>query len=178
MNLFAKYSFKQKKFALAVVFVLLAAAAYKRSFSVTLDLIGLNNELEEKKIEASTSVERLKTKQNELNLINRMVGKENVPNEQVQQRFLSFFEQESGGLSIEKIEEVYTYDHPDFTINTNAITLKGGFVQTTRFLYKLEKSFPYARLVSSTLRLTTNRILQKNELHTTILLQNFWRPVK
>jgi vacuolar-type H+-ATPase catalytic subunit A/Vma1 len=174
MTLFTKYSFRQKKLALVVVFVLLSAAAYKRSFSITLQQLDLNYELQIKRSEAETSVERLKTKQNELKLINQIVGQENVPNDKVQQKFLSFFEDNSQYLSVERMEEVYTFDHPDYTINTNLITFKGDYLSTIKFIYNLEKQFPFARIVSANLQLKTNRVSQKSELHTTILLQNFW----
>lgn len=175
MTLFQKYTYRQKKLALVVIFVLLAAAAYKRSFSITIQQLGLNSELLIKRAEAETSVDRLKTKQNELKLINQLVGQENVPNERVQQKFLSFFDAKTNNLSVERMEEVYTFDHPDYTINTNLITVKGDYLNTIKFLYDLEKQFSFARLVSANLQLKTNRVLQKNELHTTILLQNFWK---
>lgn len=175
MTLFSTYSYKKKKFALLVVVALLGAASYKRSFSVTLDLLSLNQELINKQQEASTSVDRLKIKQNELLLINKIVGKENVPNEQVQQKFLSFFEASTTKLALVKIEEVYTYDHPDFTINTNAITFKGSFIPTVKFLYEMEQDFHFARIVSVHTNTVLNRSTQYDELHTTILLQNFWK---
>lgn len=175
MTLFQKYTYRQKKLALVVVFVLLAAVAYKRSFSITLQQLSLNSELQIKRAEAETSIDRLKTKQNELKLINQIVGQENVPNEKVQQKFLSFFDEKSKNLSVERMEEVYTFDHPDYTINTNLITIKGDYINTVKFIYNLEKNFTFARIVSSNLQLKTNRILQKSELHTTILLQNFWK---
>lgn len=173
MTLFQKYTYRQKKLALVVIFVLLAAAAYKRSFSITLQQLALNSELQIKRAEAETSIDRLKTKQNELKLINQIVGQENVPNERVQQKFLSFFDEKSNNLSVERMEEVYTFDHPDYTINTNLITIKGDYLNTVKFIYNLEKNFTFARIVSSNLQLKTNRTLQKSELHTTILLQNF-----
>ena len=178
MSLFQKYTYRQKKLSLVVVFVLLAAVSYKRSFSVTLEQLALNNELQVKRAEAETSIDRLKTKQNELKLINQIVGQENVPNEKVQQKFLSFFDKNNNNLTVELMEEVYTFDHPDYTINTNLITIKGDYVNTVKFIYKLEKQFSFARIVSANLELKTNRFLQKSELHSTILLQNFWKSGK
>lgn len=60
LMVFEKYSYRQKKVMLLIVIVLLGAAAYKRSFSVTLQQLTLNEELKERVSEAQNSVETLK----------------------------------------------------------------------------------------------------------------------
>jgi hypothetical protein len=173
MTLFEKYSYKQKKLALLIITVLLGAVAYKRAFKVTLDLKDLKQELTVRSQEAATSTERLAKKQIDLKNINTVIGKENTPNDVVQQQFLLFIENTDSKLIVESIEEVYRYDHPDFIINTNVITIKGGYIPLVKFIYALEKKFNYARLVSSHIYIKKNKKLKIDELYATLTLQNF-----
>lgn len=173
MVLFEKYSYKQKKLALIIISILLCAVAYKRAFKVTLDLRKLNEELTIKSQEASTSTQRLSKKQIELKNINAVIGKENTPNDVVQQQFLLFIERMNSKLTVASIEEVYRFDHPDFIINTNVITIKGDYLSLVKFMYQLEKEFNFARLVSNHIYIKKNKKLKKDELFATLTLQNF-----
>lgn len=173
MNLFPQYSYRKKKLAAVMLFVVLGIAAYKRSYSVTIDLINLNSELKIKRDEAEKSKDQLMKKQKEILIVNQIIGKENIPNEIVQQAFLSFVDSTGTGVQVERMEEVYRYDHPDFIINTNEITIKGNYSSSLKFIYSLEKNFNYARLVSLRYFTKHNREKNTDELFVTLLLQNF-----
>jgi len=173
MKFFEKYSYRQKKVALLVVIVLLGAAAYKRAFSVTFDQLALNEELLTEKEKAQNSVQTLKTKTLQLNQVNKVIGKENVPNEIVQHSFLSFVEHQSVDLKVNSIDEPHQYKHPDFIINTNKVTLKGGYLATTAFVHEFETNFNLGRLVSLRVFKHKNRSTRKKELLTTLYFQNF-----
>jgi hypothetical protein len=175
MNLFEKYSYKQKNFGLLLLFVLLIAASYKRSFKTSFELIEHKNELKQDYTEALNSMNRIKLLQAEISNLNKFLGKENVPIEKVQQGFLNFFALKSRHLSVQQIEEVYTFQHPDFSINTFRIDLIGDYLLTLEFLNKLEQNFELARLIHVKQETKKNRKTEQNELHTTILLQNYVR---
>lgn len=173
MKLFENYSYRKKKVVLLIVIVLLGAAAYKRAFSVTLEQLSLNEELKEKKSEAQNSVQTLKTKTLQLNQVNKVIGKENVPNEIVQHSFLSFVKNQDLNLLVNSIDEPHQYQHPDFKINTNKVTLKGNYLATTSFIHKFETQFNLGRLVSLRVFKQKNRSTRRNELLTTMFFQNF-----
>jgi hypothetical protein len=173
MNLFEKYSYKQKNFALLVIGVLLFAVAYKRSFSTTLETQAYLEELELKKITAKNSQHEISLLQREISNLNALMGKENVDIEKVQQGFLNFFAAQSTHLVVNEIEEVYTFEHPDFKINTFKIDLKGDFLSVLKFTYLFEKKFEEARLIHTRFEIVKNPETQKNELITTLLLQNY-----
>ncbi|MEX1193170.1 MAG: hypothetical protein WED10_00015 [Brumimicrobium sp.] len=173
MKLFEKYSFKQKKLFVLVLFVLLGAVAYKRSFKVTLDQLQLNGELEHDKERAQNSLQTLKQKTVQLNQINAIIGKENVQNETVQHTFLNFLQLTDAKLKVDHIEGVYQYKHPDFIINTNKITLNGNYLETTSFIHQFESEFDLGRLVSLKLSKNMNRSSRNKELLTTMYFQNF-----
>lgn len=173
MTLFEKYSYKQKNLALLVIGVLLFAAAYKRSFSTTIETRSYISELELKKAEAENSMLTIRTLQTQIASINKMLGKENVAIEQVQQDFLNFFAGHSSGLSVQQIEEVYTFDHPDFSINTFRIDIKGDYLSQLRFIHALEKSFDDARLIHTRFETQKDLVSGKSDLISTLLLQNY-----
>lgn len=173
MKLFEKYSYRKKKVILLIVIILLGAAAYKRSFNVTLKQLDLFDELTQKEIEAQNSVETLRTKSIQLNQINAIIGKENVKNEIVQNTFLTFIKNQNLNLIVSTIDKPHQYKHPDFNIYTNKVTLKGDYLSMTRFIYEFEKEFNLGRLVAISSEKDNNRITRKNELFTTIYFQNF-----
>jgi|SRR5690554_6274731 len=173
MKIFEKYSFRKKKVILLIVIVLLGAAAYKRAFSLTLQQLALFDELTIKEYEAQNSVETLKNKSFQLSQINGIIGKENVQNEIVQHSFLSFVKKQKYRLAVNSIDEPHQYQHPDFKINTNKVTIKGDYSAVTSFVYSFEKEFNLGRLVSLHLFKQQNKASKKDELLTTIYFQNF-----
>lgn len=68
-----------------------------------------------------------------------------------------------------------TYKHPDFSINTHRVILKGKFIPTLQFLFQLEKEFDLAKLVSVNFEYKKFNSEEKEQLYTTILLQNYER---
>lgn len=136
-------------------------------------MLDLRKELTDKKVEAQNSSETLKAKQKELLRINNLIGEENVPNDRVQHGFLTFVDSSKTSLIVEQVEEVYRFDHPDFIINTNEITLRGDYHSVVKFLYKFEKNFDLARLVSAQIFIKKNREKKINELFLKVLVQNF-----
>jgi hypothetical protein len=175
MTFFDKYSYKQKNLALLVLGVLLAAVSYKRSFRTTLETLGYISELKAKKELAASSRNTIRTLQLEIANINKLLGKENVPIEAVQQGFLNFFAMHSRNLSVQQIEEVYTFDHPDFSINTFRIDLKGDYLSQLRFLDRLEKQFDEARLIHTGFEMKKDQQSGSSYLVSTLLLQNYVR---
>lgn len=173
MILFEKYSYKQKNLALLVLGVLLFAVSYKRSFRNTIETHSYLAELEQKKAEAEASQSTIQRLQLEISTVNRLLGKENVSIERVQQGFLNFFAMKSSGLSVQQIEEVYTFDHPDFSINTFRIDIKGDYLHQLRFIHKLEKEFEDARLIHTHFETKKDLVSGKSDLIATLLLQNY-----
>lgn len=175
MTFFDTYSYKQKNYALLVLIVLLAAAVYKRSISVTVETLSYEKELEQKLETADKALMDIGTKKAEIALLDRMIGKENLPVEKVQQGFLNFFAQYSGNTGVYKIEEVLKYQHPDFTINSHQIVLKGGYLSTLDFIYQMEKKFDFARLVNVSFEYKKVSSEEPESLYTTLILQNYMR---
>lgn len=177
MTLFEKYSYKQKNFALLVIAVLLFAVSYKRAFSKTIETNTYINELEIRKQEALNSQKEIRQLQKNVAQLNKLLGKENVSVEQVQQGFLNFLARKSSKLQVKQIDEVYGFEHPDFKINTFKIELQGDFISVLKFINELEKSFDDARLIHFEMNSEKDLVTNKTDLTTTLLIQNYVQKV-
>jgi hypothetical protein len=175
MTFFDQYSYKQKNYALLILAVLLIAVSYKRSFKVTLETIDAKQELEQKIEKAHFAVRDIRHTQREIAFLNRLLGEENVTIEKVQQSFLVFLEKNSNDIIVYQVDEVLKFKHPDFSINTHRVILKGKFIPTLQFLYQLEKEFDLAKLVSVNFEYKKFNSEEKEQLYTTLLLQNYER---
>lgn len=175
MTFFDKYSYKIKNRALLVLIVLLIAVAYKRVFSITLDARTYRFELSEKLEKAKSADTEIRRKQVELAQMNRYLGEENNTVEKVQQGFLNFFARNAESLGVYQIDEVLNYKHPDFEINTHNIILKGDYLSTLGFLYKLEKEFTLAKILNIQFEYKRMSNDESEALYTSILIQNYVR---
>ena len=175
MTFFDQYSYKQKNYALLILGVLLAAVSYKRAFKVTIETLAAKKELEDKIEKARFAVRDIRDTQKEIAFLNKLLGKENVTIEKVQQSFLDFIDKNSKDLIVYQVDEVLTFKHPDFSINTHRVILKGKFIPTLQFLYQLEKEFDLAKLVNVNFEYKKFNSEEKEQLYTTILLQNYER---
>lgn len=175
MTFFDQYSYKQKNIALLVLGVLLAAVAYKRAFSTTLETLAYRTELEEKLVLAESADQQIRAQQISLAQLNRLLGEEGNTIEKVQQEFLNFFAKEANGVAVHQIEEVLHFQHPDFSINTHRIILKGGYTNTLQFIYALEKKFRLAKLLNISFEFKKFDGDTDKDLYTTVLIQNYLR---
>lgn len=175
MTFFDKYSYKQKNYALLVIIVLLLAVTYKRSISVTLETRSYRDGLNQDLVMAEHAVANIAEKQQAIRQLDLILGKENSSVEKVQQGFLNFFARRSKGLSVYTISEVIKYQHPDFTINTHEIVLKGPYTNVLQFIYDLEKDFDLARLVNVSFEYRKMSSEEPEALYTTLLIQNHLR---
>lgn len=175
MTFFDTYSYKKKNYALLVLIILLLAVVYKRSISSSFEISAYKTELEDKLLRASSAINDIRLKQQQIAALNGYLGEENNSVEKVQQGFLNFFARRAKGVTVYQIDEVLTFKHPDFSIKTHRIILKGGFNSTLRFIHHLEKDFTLARLINVSFEYQKYPNDENESLYTTILLQNYLR---
>ncbi len=175
MTFFDNYTYKQKNYALLVIGVLLVAVSYKRAFSVTAEKRAYISEMESQIERAKQAGSEIRMKQNSIQRLNEYLGKENSTVEEVQQGFLNFFARKAINLQVYKIDEVLKFQHPDFTINTHQITIKGNYVNALQFLYALERNFKLGRLINVSFAYKKMSSEEPEALYTTLLIQNYLR---
>ncbi|MFP9100751.1 hypothetical protein ACLI09_17005 [Flavobacterium sp. RHBU_24] len=170
--MFEKYTYKFKLKALALIFVLLLAAAYKRSFSQLIDLVKENNALTEKKKELDKSENNIKKLQYTLDKIDRIIGKETVDKEKIQQDIISFTVNKKLGISIFDMRSIHQFNDENYTIYTNQFELTGSFNDLLRLSYDFEKKFLLSR-VSSMHFYTIKKSNNPTVLHLKMIFQNY-----
>jgi len=175
MTFFDGYSYKVKNRVMIILAVLLVAVAYKRAFSVTFETRDYHSELEAKLVRAESAEQDIRRKQIEIAQLNKYLGEENNTVEKVQQGFLNFFAVNAEDILVHQIDEVLNFKHPDFAINTHCITLKGGFLETVNFLYKLERNFALAKILNVSFEFRKGTTQEDPALFTTLLIQNYLR---
>jgi hypothetical protein len=175
MTFFDSYSYQKKNYALLVLVVLLLAVIYKKAILKTQETLAYKSELKLKLDRAASAIPDIQMKQRHIASLNEYIGKENNTVEKVQQGFLNFFARKANGLSVYQIDEVQTYKHPDFAIKTHRIILKGGYTSALKFIHELESDFDLARLINVSFAYEKYPNDEKEDLYTTILLQNYLR---
>lgn len=175
MTFFDKYSFKQKNYAIGILFILLVAVSYKRVFSTTIETGTYRDELEEKLLIAQNADQQIKTRYAQIAGLNRYLGEENQTVEKVQQGFLNFFAKKADGLTVFQIDEVLNFKHPDFEINTHRIVMKGAYTNSLKFIYELERDFEQAKVLNISFDYRKYSSEDQMELYTTLLIQNYLR---
>jgi hypothetical protein len=175
MTFFDKYTYRQKKYAMFILLVLLLAVSYKRSFRTTLDRLEEIEEIEQKQEEAKYAVQSIQVTQKSIQELNKIIGEENVTVEKVQQGFLSFFTKKSTRMEVYQVDEVLRYKHPDYSILTHQVVLKGNFLHSLSFIYQLEKEFRLAKLINVTFVSEKKNNDEIEQLYTVLLVQNYER---
>ena len=173
MTFFDNYTYKQKNYALLILIVLLIAVTYKKAISLTIEKRAYVSELNDQLLIAENAEAEIGLKKIHVAQLNQLLGKENLSVEKVQQGFLNFFAKNATSLQVYKIDEVLRFEHPDFVINSHQIILKGDYLNTLQFLYKLEKDFDLARLVNVSFEYVKMNSDEPEALYTTILIQNY-----
>lgn len=175
MEFFNNYTYRQKNYALVILIVLLIASFYKRALITTISLSNYSEELTTQVAEGKNSDFKIKNELEAISNLNLLLGNEGNSVEKVQQGFLNFYASNSKGLAVQEVSKVLVYKHPDFQINTHKIILKGGFLNTLNFIYKIEKKFELAKVLKCKFELKRLGHENKKYLYTTLLIQNYMK---
>jgi hypothetical protein len=170
--MFNQYPYKLKFKFLIVLFLMLSIAAYRRSFSSLIDAVKENHVLNNK-------VELLKNKAKNINQINseiasldKMIGKEGVAKEKVQQGIVSFLLDNSSGVSINDMQTIHEFHDSNFNIYTYQLDLIGNFNQLIKVAYTFEKKFEFSKITNT--RFYIDKKNNKSDiLHLKIIFQNY-----
>lgn len=169
--MFEQYSYKKKFFALMVVFVMLAITAYKRSFSNLFQVIKENNKLVKDISQLQQKAGNLEKLEGEVNSLDRIIGRENMRPEEVQQQIVNFATN-NGNVSISNLQPIHIADDENYLISTNQIDVTGNVNELLQIGYSFEKNFNLSRLTS--LNFYTNKKNNKAELlHLKMIFQNY-----
>jgi hypothetical protein len=169
--MFDKYSYKVKFYALIAVFALLSITAYKRSFSTLLRLIAENKELVAKAEMASNGLKDFKQIKADLAVIDKVIGRDGVHKETVQQEIISFVSNYRH-VSIHDVQAIHEYTEKGIVAYTNQLDVTGATEPLLALVYDFEKKFLYSRLVNMKFY-TVKKDNKESVLHLKMIFQNY-----
>jgi len=169
--MFENYSYKQKFYALIIVFFMLSITAYKRSFHTLFEVVSEYRMLSKKADDINKKAKSNGTLRNDVEYLNRIIGKEGVTKEMVQQGIIGFASA-TQGVSINDLKPIHDYAETDYHIITNQLDVTGNANQLLELAYNFEKKFDYSRMVSQNFYITKKN--NKSEvLHLKMIFQNY-----
>jgi Tfp pilus assembly protein PilO len=170
--MFEQYSYKIKFKFLLIFFVILSIAAYRRSFSSLIDVVKENKLLTSKIETMGKKTQNIAQLKSEIARLDKMIGKEGIGKEKVQQGIVSFLLENSSGVSISDMQSIHEVEDTNYKVYTYQIDLVGNFNQLVQLVYVFEKNFDYSKMVS--IKFYMDKKNNKNEvLHLKILFQNY-----
>ena len=170
--IFEKYSYKNKFTALIVIFAMLSYTAYKRSFSSLINIIKENKELTQNVKKLNDSSKNINKITSNLAAIDKIIGKESIDKETIQQDVISYIALHRGKVSIYSMQPVHEYRDGSHTIYTNRLDVTGNVDQLLSLAYDFEKNFNYSKLVSVKFY-TIKKNNNPDVLHLQMIFQNY-----
>lgn len=170
--MFEQFSYKKKFLFLMVIFGMLLAASYKRSFSVLIDSIKENNKLTEQSISFQKKTKNINRLMSEIAYLDKVIGKENVTREQIQQDIVNFIALKQPQISITDLQPIHVFQNNDHLIITNVVEVSGSLNQLLQLGYSFEKELETSRVVAMSFIKRKNQ-QKKEELYLKIIFQNY-----
>ncbi|MFL9843543.1 hypothetical protein [Flavobacterium rhizosphaerae] len=170
--MFEQYSYKIKFKALLVIIVLLSVTAYKKSFSTLISVFKENRALSSRVQELKGTTGNLKALEQEIDMIDRVLGKGGADKEKIQQKIMAFAATHNKHPSIYNLAPIHTFQDDDFRTYTNRLEVTGNTNQLLQLSYDFEKNFETSRLVGLHFY-TIKKGSSKPELHLNMIFQNY-----
>lgn len=170
--MFENYSYKQKFYALIILFFMLSITAYKRSFHTLFEVISEYKMLSKKADDINKKSKNTGTLTNDIAYLDKIIGKEGVTKEMVQQGIVSFASTNSNNISISDLKPIHDFPEDDYHIITNQLDVTGNANQLLELAYNFEKKFDFSRMVSQNFY-TTKKNNKSEVLHLKMIFQNY-----
>jgi hypothetical protein len=170
--MFEKYSYKKKFAALLIVFVMLLITAYKRSFHTLFQVIKEYRTLSAKTNEINKRSSNTDDLTKEIKYLDRVIGKEGITKEMVQQGIISFVSTENPKISINDLQPTHVYSDENYRITSNQLDVTGNCNQLLELGYNFEKKFNFSRIVSMNFY-TIKKNNTSEVLHLKMIFQNY-----
>jgi hypothetical protein len=170
--MFENYSYKQKFYALGVLFCLLSITAYKRSFRPLFEVFNEYQTLSKKADEINKKAKNTDGLVKDIAYLDKIIGKEGTSKEMVQQGIVSFASENAPAVSINDLKPIHDFPEDDYHIITNQLDVTGNSNQLLSLAYNFEKKFNLSRIVSMNFY-TTKKNNKSEVLHLKMIFQNY-----
>ncbi|CAM1359167.1 hypothetical protein [Tenacibaculum xiamenense] len=170
-----KFTYKQKKIGVFVLFFLVLLLGYKRVIKNTIS--EGNRYLKNKNIKKNEEGIRqsILSVQNEIYNLDNYLGEENFKEHMIQQEILEFItsKESRNNIMVTDIKPTHSYFVGNYSIISNSFTLKGTYNSLIDLIYQIEKDFRKSKLNNVKFFKKRNYKLKNEELFVELLFQNF-----
>jgi hypothetical protein len=170
--MFEKYSYKKKNLALLVLTFIIAITAYKRSFHTLIQVMKEYNTLSKKNEDVNKKSGNSNNLHKEVAYLDRIIGKEGVSKEAIQQEIVNFTSKRHPEVSINILEPIHLFQDENHTVITNQLDVTGNVNQLIQLGYDFEKNFSYSRIVNMHFYISKKNN-KTDLLHFKIIFQNY-----
>ncbi|WP_162126042.1 hypothetical protein [Flavobacterium phycosphaerae] len=80
--------------------------------------------------------------------LDKLIGKEGVEKEKIQQEIIDFLVKNGSEISINNLQPIHNFVYDDYQVYTYEIDLTGSYNQLLDLTYKFEKQFDYSKIIS------------------------------
>lgn len=173
--MFENLSYKQKFWALIGILLMLSIAAYKRSFSLTLNSYKEYKDLTEKLIYVRQNSSIVDDLDAEIRYLDQLIGSDRIEPELVQLEILNFVTTSSKKVNVVSVEEIHEAADNDFLIYTNQLIIEGSMQELLDVVYAFEKEFTHSRVINVSFFKKKDFSTKKIKLYAKIIFQNYER---
>ncbi|WP_438422974.1 hypothetical protein [Aquimarina macrocephali] len=170
--MFANLTYKQKLIGLIAIGILLFMAANKRSFKITRQAYDQVQQLEDKLEYVNSSTTDVTQTQVELKFYDKIIGKQGIEPEEIQQQILDFTSSYDN-VYVFNLDEIHIAESNGFNVISNQLTLEGDFNALLEIVYAFEKEFKFSNIVSISFTKEKEFQTRKNKLRVKIIFQNY-----
>lgn len=170
--MFENYSYKQKFYALIGLFFILSITAYKRSFHALFEVVTEYSTFSKKADDINKKAKNTNGLTKDIAYLNKIIGKEDVTKEMVQQGIVSFASENAPEVSISDLKPIHDFPEDDYHIITNQLDVTGNSNQLLKLAHNFEEKFDISRLVSMNFY-TTKKNNKSEVLHLKMIFQNY-----
>lgn len=171
--MFENLSYKQKFFALIGIAIMLSVAAYKRSFSLTLNSYKEHQDLVKKLNYVQQNSHEVGILDAEIRFLDQLIGSDKIEPALVQSEILNFVSHNIKKVNVVSIEEIHEATDKDFVIYTNQLVIEGTMEDLLYVVYAFEKEFSYSRVINVAFDKKKDFKTKRKKLYAKIIFQNY-----
>lgn len=172
--MFENIKYKEKRFIIIVIFMLLFFATYKKVYKHTFSIAKNYYSLKNKKLDSVQLKNNIFKLKQELENINRIIGTSTNDN-LIQQNILLFASEISDSIKINIVSlgKQHLYKTNGINVYSNFLKIEGSYNSVLKTIYSFEDKFNNSKVNSIRLFTKKDNITKKNKLYAKLLFQNF-----
>lgn len=164
---------KVKFIALLIAIPLFLILAYAKIWSKVFSASSALKDIKSEEIRAERNRKELANLNNELNILDGVIGKDVEDKDIVQQEIFDIFSKMPSKVNFEKFYESHSFKNDYYSIITNSVLLSGNFRELLEASYFYEKEFKYSKVVSISYFTKKNYQTKRKKLYTKLIFQNY-----